>query len=167
MKVTDKLTLVVAFVAIMGSSTIAETMLAMADKDFIIAATQGGMTEVILGEWAAKQGVRNDVKVFGRLMVKDHNDINNDLKTLTAQKGLILPDGLGAERQMLVDRLKNLTRTEFDDAYIAEMIKAHQANASAFQAEAAATKDPDIKTFVDKTLPILAAHLKKVTALKK
>jgi hypothetical protein len=37
------------------------------------------MTEVKLGELASTSGVRDDVKSFGQMMVKDHTAINDDL----------------------------------------------------------------------------------------
>jgi putative membrane protein len=47
------------------------------------------------------------------------------------------------------------------------MIKAHQRDAKAFKAESAATQDADIKSFLDKSLPVVEAHLQHVTAMKK
>ena len=75
----------------------AETTVSMADTNFILAAAQGGMTEVKLGELASTNGMRDDVKEFGQMMVKDHTAINNDLKSLAAQKGVTLPDSLDAK----------------------------------------------------------------------
>ena len=54
----------------------AATTVSTADKDFILAAAQGGMTEVKLGELAAQKAMRDDVKAFGQMMVKDHTAIN-------------------------------------------------------------------------------------------
>ena len=138
-----------------------------ADQDFILAAAQGGMTEVKLGELAAANGMRVDVKEFGQMMVKDHTAINDNLKALAAQKGVTLPDSLDAEHQAMVDKMSALTGAAFDDAYISGMIKAHTKDAKAFKAEAAATKDVDIKSFLDKSIPVVEAHLQHVTALKK
>jgi pterin-4a-carbinolamine dehydratase len=90
--------------------------ISMADTNFILAAAQGGMTEVKLGELAATNGMREDVKDFGQMMVKDHTAINDDLKTLAAQKGVTLPDSLDAKHQAMVDKLAALTGSEFDDA---------------------------------------------------
>src|ERR1035438_4279975 len=84
----------------------AQTALSMADTNFILAAAQGGMTEVKLGELASTSGVRDDVKSFGRMMVKDHTAINDNLKALAAQKGVTLPDSLDAKHQAMVDNLK-------------------------------------------------------------
>jgi putative membrane protein len=138
-----------------------------ADQDFILAAAEGGMTEVNLGELASTNGMRDDVKAFGQKMVKDHTAINDDLKALAAQKGVTLPDSLDAKHQGTVDKLTTLTGSEFDDAYIAGMIKAHKKDAKAFKAEAAATQDADIKSFLDKSIPVVEDHLKCITAMKK
>jgi putative membrane protein len=154
-------------VGLMVPSANAETTISMADTNFILAAAQGGMTEVKLGELAATNGMRDDVKNFGQMMVKDHTAINDDLKALAAQKGVTLPDSLDAKHQAMVDKLTALTGSEFDDAYIAGMIKAHQKDAKAFKAEAAATQDADIKSFLDKSIPIVEAHLEHIKAMKK
>jgi len=111
--------------------------------------------------------MRADVKDFGQMMVKDHTAINDDLKALAAQKGVTLPDGLDAKHQAMVDKMSALTGTKFDDAYIAGMIKAHTKDAKAFKAESAATSDADIKIFLDKSIPVVDAHLQHITAMKK
>ena len=138
-----------------------------ADNDFILAGAQGGMTEVKLGELAAQKGTRDDVKAFGKMMVKDHTAINVDLKALAVQEGVTLPDSLDAKHQAMVDKMTALTGSEFDDAYIAAMIKDHKMDAKEFKAESADTKDADIKSFVDKSILVVDEHMKAITALKK
>src|SRR5664280_238274 len=138
----------------------------MADKNFILAAAQGGMTEVKLGELAAQNGKRDDVKAFGQMMVKDHSAINDDLKALAAQKGVTLPDSLDAKHQAMVDKMAALKGSEFDDAYIASMINDHKADAKEFKAEAAETNDADIKSFLGKSIPVVDEHLQRITAMK-
>jgi putative membrane protein len=145
----------------------AATTVSTADQNFILAAAQGGMTEVKLGELASTNGKRDDVKEFGQLMVKDHTVINDDLKALAARKGVALPDSLDAKHQGIVDKLTALTGSDFDNAYIAGMIKGHKADAKAFKGESAATQDADIKSFLDKSIPVVDAHLKHVTAMPK
>ena len=139
----------------------------MDDKAFILAAAQGGMTEVKLGELAAQKGLREDVKAFGQMMVKDHTAINDDLKVLAAKKDVTLPDSLDAKHQGKVDKMTALTGSDFDDAYIAGMMKGHLKDAQAFKEESAATKDVEVKSFVDKSIPVVEAHLQQITAMKK
>ena len=143
----------------------AATTVSAADKDFILAAAQGGMAEVKLGELAAQKGLRNDVKAFGRMMVKDHTVINDGLKVLAAQKDVTLASDLDAIHQGMVEAMAALTGSAFDDAYIAGMIEAHQKDAKVFQAVADATQDADVKIFVDKSIPVIAGHLHHITAM--
>lgn len=145
----------------------ASSTISTADKDFIMAAAQGGMTEVKLGELAARKGTRDDVREFGQRMVKDHTAINDDLKALAAQKDVTLPGNLDAKHQQIVDKMSALDSLEFDDAYIAGMIKGHKKDAKAFKAESAETTDADMKGFLDKSIPVVEAHLKHVSAMKK
>ena len=145
----------------------AQTAVSKADTNFILAAAQGGMTEVKLGELAAQKGTRADVKEFGQMMVKDHTAINDDMKALAAQKGVTLPDSLDAKHQAMVDKMTALTGAEFDAAYIKGMIKDHKMDAKEFKAESAATKDADVKSFVDKSILVVEAHLQHITAMKK
>ena len=159
--------MVLAAAGFLVPSANAAMTLSTADQSFILAAAQGGMTEVKLGELAAQKGMRADVKEFGQMMVKDHTAINNDLKTLAAQKGVTLPDSLDAKHQAMVDKMTALTGAEFDDAYIKGMIKDHKMDAKEFKAESAATKDADIKSFLDKSIPVVDAHLQHITAMKK
>jgi predicted outer membrane protein len=47
------------------------------------------------------------------------------------------------------------------------MVKGHKMDAKAFKAESVATTDADIKSFVDKSLPVVAMHLEHIKAMKK
>jgi putative membrane protein len=144
----------------------AEPSVCTEDCNFIQAAAQGGMTEVKLGELASSTGKRDDVKEFGQRMVKDHTSIDENLKALAAEKGVTLSDSLDAKHQGMVDKLSALSGSDFDNAYIACMFKDHKQDAKAFKAESSATKDVDVKSFVDKTIPVVHEHLKIITAMK-
>jgi putative membrane protein len=165
--ISAMLGLALVSVGLLVSPATAATPVSMADKDFILAAAQGGMTEVKLGELAVQQGLRADVKEFGQMMVNDHSAINDDLKALAAKEGVALPDSLDAKHQGMVDKLAALTGSAFDDAYVAAMIKGHKKDAKAFKAESTATQDADIKSFLDKSIPVVESHLQHVTAMKK
>ena len=136
------------------------------DCNFIQTAAQGGMTEVKLGELASTSGQRDDVKEFGHRMVKDHSSIDGSLKALAAKKGVTLSDRLDTKHQEIVDKLSALSGSDFDDSYITCMIKDHKQDAKAFKAESSATKDTDVKSFVDTTIPVVQEHLRIVNAMK-
>lgn len=145
----------------------AQTNLSKADIGFIMAAAQGGRTEVKLGELALQNGFRDDVKAFGQAMVKDHEEINADLKSLVDQKGLVLSYALDAKHQKMVDKLSALTGSKFDDAYIDCMEAGHKMDFKEFTDIAATTKDAELKGFVDKSIPVVEFHLSRISAMKK
>jgi putative membrane protein len=137
-----------------------------ADKDFIEAAIQAGMTEVRLGEMANLKGNRDEVREFGHLIVREGATFNDDLKALAQQKGLTLPESLEAKHQAVVDQMTDLTGSRFDDAFIAAVTKELIDLAKEFRAESASTKDADIKSVVDKSILLVNEHLKRITAMK-
>lgn len=145
----------------------AETKLSTEDKDFIHATALSGITELKLGELAVQKGMRDDVRAFGQMMVKDRTAINADLKALAAQKGETLPDRLDTNNQGLVDKMAALTGEEFDQAYIGAMITAHKEESAQFKTVSDKTKDADIQSFVDKCISVVDAHLKRIVAMKK
>jgi putative membrane protein len=160
------LLLAVTFLMAVPRANAAATVSAT-DQDFMLAAGQINLTEMKLGEYAAQNGKRDDVKKFGQRMVKDHSAVNDDLKALAAQKDVTLPDSLDAAHQKMADKLMAVTGSEFDKAYIAGMFNGHKKAIKAFKAESAETKDTDVKSFADKTIPVLEEHLKLITAIKK
>ena len=137
------------------------------DQEFMMAAAQGGMLEVKLGDLAAQKGTRDDVKNFGQKMVTDHTQINNDMKALAGQKGVGLPDGLDAKHQAMYDKLAALSGPDFDKEYIASMIKAHKKDLKSFKKESADTQDADIKSALDKAIPVVEMHLNMIEGIKK
>jgi putative membrane protein len=144
----------------------AQTQLSTADKNFISAAAQGGLTEVKLGELAAQRGTRADVQAFGVMMAADYTAMNSDLKALAVLKGTTLPYSLDADRQEMVARMAAMSGAAFDDAYISTMINEHAEEAKTFKAQSAQTKDGDIDSFLAKFIPIVAEHLKHITEMK-
>jgi putative membrane protein len=136
------------------------------DCNFIQSAAQGGMTEVKLGELASTSGQRDDVKEFGHKMVKDHTSIDDNLKALAAKKGVTLSDRLDSKHQEIVDKMSALSGSDFDNAYITCMIKDHKQDAKSFKSESSATKDTDVKSFVDTTIPVVQEHLRIASAMK-
>jgi putative membrane protein len=158
--------LAVAFLIAVPRANAAMTV-STADQDFLLAAGQINLTEIKLGEYAAQNGKRDDVKAFGRRMVKDHTALNDNLKALAAQEGVTLPDSLDATHQKMVEKLTALTSSDFDKAYIADMFTGHRKAIRAFKTESDKTKDTEVESFADNSIPVLEEHLKLITTIKK
>jgi putative membrane protein len=134
-------------------------------EDFMKEAAQGGMSEVEMGNLAAKNAQNAEVKSFGQMMVSDHGKANTELKALATKKNVTLPTDMGSHRSD-IDRLKTLKGAEFDKAYVDAMVDDHEADVSAFQAQADKSTDTDVKAFAAKTLPVLKTHLEKIKGIQ-
>jgi putative membrane protein len=129
------------------------------DRQFIMKAGEGGKAEVELGQLAKDKASSQSVKEFGQRMVDDHTKANRQLEALAGQKGITLPDKLDAKHRALKSRLEKLSGSEFDRAYMHEMVQDHTKDVAEFQRESSAAKDPDVKSFASETLPTLKQHL--------
>jgi len=136
------------------------------DAEFAVEAANGGMMGVKMGELAQMNGSSADVKEFGKLMVDDHGQANEELKSLAAQKNIMLPTTLGNDMQQKYDEMAKKTGKEFDKEYVDMMVKDHKKDIDAFKEEANEGKDVDMKAFAAKTLPTLEMHMQRIQAIQ-
>lgn len=132
------------------------------EKAFVKKAAQGGMTEVALGKIAAEKGGSEDVKDFGNLMVKDHTNINDNLKEVAGKMDVKIPADLNAKHQAMVDKFSKLSGAEFDNKYVPAMVKDHKNDINEFEEADKTVKNPELKKFIEDSLPTLKSHLEKI-----
>ncbi|WAC10329.1 DUF4142 domain-containing protein [Dyadobacter pollutisoli] len=135
------------------------------DSEFAVAAADGGMMEVQLGELAQTNGASPDVKKFGETMVKDHSKANEELKALAQQKNITLPMQLSDDKQKKYDDFSKKKGAEFDKAYISYMVDDHKKDISEFEEAAKDAKDPEVKSWAAGKVPTLKHHLEMAQAL--
>ena len=124
---------------------------------FIKTAAQGGMLEVILGKLAIKKASNPGVKNFGRLMVRDHGEMNDKLKALSVVKGLKLPVSLPAKELEQVRQMSQMETAYFEKLYMKMMIEDHNKDIELFKG-AGNSPDTAIRNFSRKFLPVLETH---------
>jgi putative membrane protein len=128
------------------------------DREFFKEAAQGGMAEVALGQMATNKAESEAVKDFAQRMITDHGKANQELKDLAASEGVTLPTEMSTEAKALQKKLSGLSGTEFDKAYMKEMLKDHKKDISAFKKETEQGQDSEVKNWAAKTLPTLQEH---------
>jgi len=138
----------------------------VSDKEFILNAAQGGMTEVELGKLAQEKASSPDVKQFGSRMVTDHSKVDTDLKTVAAKEGVTIPGSLDAKHQASVERLSHLSGSAFDRAYVRVMVRDHEKDAAEFRQASTAAQDPDVKTFAGDNLKVIESHLSDIKSIQ-
>ena len=126
------------------------------DKSFMKEAAMGGMMEVDMGKMAQQKGKSPEVKKIGSTMVADHTKANNELMAIAKKKGV----DLSKEKP----KSNSMGDANFDKDYINMMVKDHEKDLAAFQAEAKGGGDAEVKAFASKTSGVIKKHLDMVKA---
>jgi putative membrane protein len=129
------------------------------DREFIAKAISGSEFEVQSSQIALEQNVGAQLEGVAEMLIKDHTVANTELQALAVRKGMTVPTAMAPEHQEMLDNLELAAGTDFGEKYREAQIKAHEEAIALFEECASSSKDADLKTFAQKTLPTLRAHL--------
>lgn len=132
---------------------------------FFTEAAQMGLAEVQLSQLALERATSEQVKTFAQQMVTDHTAANQELTALAASKSVTVPTDTDAKHKAAATKLGGMSGTDFDKAYMKQMVKDHEAAVKLFQRQADRSDDADVKAFAAKTLPTLQNHLQMARTL--
>jgi putative membrane protein len=132
------------------------------------AAAASDKFEIESSRLAATSASSAAVKSFATKMIAAHTASTAKLKTTLA--GMTPPltpdDTLSAEQQAALDGLKGKTGADFDSAYAAAQVDAHQKTLDALKGYSAGGDNATLKTFADGLIPTVTAHLNMAKGLK-
>lgn len=137
-----------------------------ASSKFLVRAANSGMTEVMISKVAVDRSTRQPVKDIARMLVADHQMVNDQVKSLAQQRNITLPDSISQDSKKMHDDVIAKRGTEFDKKYVNQMIDSHQESINSFESILNDTNDAAVKTFAQNTLPKLREHLDKLKQVK-
>lgn len=137
------------------------------DSSYVMQVSQSNRAEIELGNLALTKGTDSSVTSFAQMMVNDHTTAQKDLKDLADDIDLNvnLDDSLSADQIALRNTLAGLSGAEFDKAYIAGQIAAHQQTLTVFDAEISGGVNQKLKQFATEKRPTIEAHLNLADSL--
>lgn len=140
-------------------ATPARAAMKRGDRKFLEEVAQHSIAEVQSGKIAAARGTNPQVNKFGRMMVQDHGKTYEEVVQLARAKAVSLPGQLDRGNTREAEKLQKLSGPEFDREYMAAMVKDHEEDVKDFRKMSRNAKDPDVRAFAQKTLPLLEGHL--------
>lgn len=126
--------------------------------NFIAQASLGNLKEIEAGKLALQKSKQANVRAFAAMMIKDHTKAGADMNKVLLSKRFVAPKPPAASAAPDA-MLTNASGNKFDINYITMMYKDHVKTIQLFEHAAAKVKDPSLKAFAVKTLPILKEHL--------
>jgi putative membrane protein len=152
----------------MMANSAAATASPLTAQGFAHAAAASDRFEIESSRLAEASGSSAAVKKFAAKMITDHTKSTAKLKSTAAAMSppLTVDDTLAPDQQQMLDSLKGLKGAEFDTAYAAAQVDAHQKTLDALKAYAASGDNSQLKSFANDTIPIVTAHLNMAKGLK-
>jgi putative membrane protein len=138
-----------------------------ATSEFLVKAADGGMAEVDAGKMGESKAIHAAVKRFAAMMVHDHTGANEKVKALSAARNVTLPSTPSEEHKQKAASTGEKAGKDFDRAYMDMMVDDHQKTIGLFEKASGDSKDEEVKTFINSTLPTLKMHLDSAKAIQK
>lgn len=129
------------------------------ERKFLERVAEHSIAEVQSGKIAEARGTNPEVKKFGQMMAQDHGRNYREVVQLAKAKGISLPGEPDRGHKKEAAKLQKLAGAQFDLTYMSAMVKDHQKDVKAFEKMSRGAKDPDVKAFAARTLPVLVGHL--------
>jgi putative membrane protein len=110
-------------------------------------------------ELKSKAGDNQTLITLAETMNEDHKANQSALETLASQKKIDLNSY--KKNKAVQNELDNLDGAKFNQAFLTMDIRDHQKALASFRkARTEFAHDPDVRVYIDQTIPVLEAHLK-------
>ncbi|HUR88399.1 MAG TPA: DUF4142 domain-containing protein [Ramlibacter sp.] len=142
-----------------NSETRKDDQLSRGDRKFMQDAAGDGMYEVQAAQLAQSKAQSPAVKDFAKKMVDDHQNANNELVQLANAKKVELPAAPSRSKRRDIANFGKQTGADFDRKFVQASVKDHEKDIKKFEKASEKLKDPELKSWAQKTLPHLREHL--------
>lgn len=138
------------------------------DEVFIERAARAAHAEIAAGKLAAARGSSEEVKAFAREVVSHHASANHQLEEIAIKKGVTWPMAPHWWQQRELKKLQSLSGHDFDRRYMQESgVDDHEDTVKLFRKAQKDVKDPELKAFFDRTLPVVEKHYEMARTLER
>ena len=141
------------------------TLLTAEEKEFVVQAGLSNLAEIALARIGVERAQKPVVKSFAERLVQDHTKAFDEVKVYATNKGVGLATEMNQAQQATAANLTTAAANTFDRDFVAVMVQEHQKAVTSFESAAVQAKDPDLKAWIDKTLPVLREHLEMAKAM--
>ena len=150
-----------------GLSKSAPSRLGKADRAFMTKARGNGLYEIAAAKLAIERASDPRVIAFASTLVRDHAQAQRALGKVASSHNYPLPEQPPDNKRAALAQLAALSGPSFDRAFRNEVgVKAQQAEIKLLERTLRSTRTPDLKDWIETTLPMLEAHLKRALELK-
>lgn len=137
------------------------------NAEFLISAAEINLDEILLGEQAQQKSKMPDIIELGKIMVKDHRQLQDELSSLAREQSITLPTSADKDAEAAYNKFNNASGADFDVEYCDMMVNGHKNAIKEFENESLHSSNPEIRQYAANALPILRKHLDHSIACQK
>jgi len=161
-----KTLLAAGLIGIAGAAAAQTAMEAGPDKDFVAKANVGNVIEIETSKLAMDKATTPALKAFARQMADDHAKAQAALeKAVRDIGGPELSQSLDGSHMQMLDALSKRQGPEFDKLYIDDQTALHDSAAQVLTDYARQGGVPALKTYAERTLPVVEEHRAHIKTL--
>jgi putative membrane protein len=109
-----------------------------------------------------KKSKNEQVKQFAQKMIDDHSELGDKVKVFAKQLGVEIPTQVSKKDKTTMAKLQELSGSEYDQAYIKEMVKDHKKYLSELQMEGTTGQDEAVEDAASQISQVIAQHLQMI-----
>jgi putative membrane protein len=129
------------------------------DQQFMEWAATRNAMEVEMGQLAARKAPSQQVRRFGQMLATDHGRSNTKAVALAKEMNIRLPQNMAPQDRKTIQEFTGLSGPQFDQRFVQHEIKDHEHVIKVFEKWAKDAKDPAVRGYAEKTIPVLKKHL--------
>jgi putative membrane protein len=134
------------------------------DADFVANTVAANYGEIKFAQLANQRSADPELKKIATMLVTEHTKTLDELKSLAQAKAITVPVEEDDEARRKTERFSDEAGKDFDKKWCKEMIDRHEESINKFEKRLDKTEDPELKAWINKTLPHLRMHLEKLNA---
>lgn len=115
--------------------------------------------EIQAGQLAQQKSQSDEIKQFGKMMVDDHTQAQQQLQQIAQQKGWQFSEQLMPVHRAMLEELSKLDGQEFDRAYLYGQIAGHTKVALGLRDAKTDLQDAELRQYAATILPKVQQHL--------
>lgn len=130
-------------------------------SEFMTEAADARLMDIEQGKLALEKGTNDLVKNYAQKLLDDNTKLLKELRTLAAQKNIVLPTTLSNEKADGLNDLREEEGEAFDKEFIKMIQRDHKRDLDKFE-EAADFNDRDVQQFAQRNVGLFEKHLAQI-----
>jgi putative membrane protein len=134
------------------------------DAEFMKEVAESNRAEIELAQLALQRSENSEVRDVAQMLESDHKKALQELDAIAQDDGIQIPaEEVNDASQRKIENLKEKEDSkEFNEEWCSELVDRHEKTIEKFEDKMEKTDNPELRSWINQTLPTLRAHLDRV-----